>query len=45
MWESAIAVIGTLAGGLLVTVTQQVTDRRSRRDQHREHVADLTGLS
>ncbi|KPL31131.1 hypothetical protein JI76_18190 [Streptomyces anulatus] len=43
MWESAIAVIGTLAGGLLVTVTQQVTDRRQQREQHRERVADLTG--
>lgn len=43
MWDSAIAVIGTLAGGLLVTVTQQVTDRRQQREQHRERVADLTG--
>ncbi|MFD6658871.1 hypothetical protein ACFWEB_27445 [Streptomyces parvus] len=43
MWESAIAVIGTLAGGLLVTVTQQLTDRRRQREQHRERVADLTG--
>ncbi|MFF2235795.1 hypothetical protein [Streptomyces anulatus] len=43
MWESAIAVIGTLAGGLLVAVTQQVTDRRQQREQHRERVADLTG--
>ncbi|NEE27975.1 hypothetical protein G3M53_21230, partial [Streptomyces sp. SID7982] len=43
MWESAIAVIGTLAGGLMVTVTQQLTDRRRQREQHRERVADLTG--
>ncbi|NEE16749.1 hypothetical protein G3M58_61085, partial [Streptomyces sp. SID7499] len=43
MWESAIAVIGTLAGGLLVAVTQQVTDRRQQREQHRERVADVTG--
>ncbi|BAG17743.1 MULTISPECIES: hypothetical protein [Streptomyces] len=43
MWESAIAVIGTLAGGLLVTITQQVTDRRQQREHHRERVADLTG--
>ncbi|MFH9563554.1 hypothetical protein [Streptomyces globisporus] len=43
MWESAIAVIGTLAGGLKVTVTQQLTDRRRRLEQHRERVADLTG--
>ncbi|MGW4250322.1 hypothetical protein [Streptomyces californicus] len=43
MWDSVIAVIGTLAGGLLVTVTQQVTDRRTQREQHRAQVADLTG--
>lgn len=43
MRESAIAVIGTLAGGLMVTVTQQLTDRRQKREQHRERVADLTG--
>ncbi|MYR36346.1 hypothetical protein GTX14_04660 [Streptomyces sp. SID4944] len=43
MWDSIIAVTGTLAGGLLVTVTQQWTARRARREQHRQQVADLTG--
>ncbi|MFJ8760822.1 hypothetical protein [Streptomyces cyaneofuscatus] len=43
MWESAIAVIGTLAGGLLATATQQLTARRQQRDQHRAQVADLVG--
>ncbi|MEV8048946.1 hypothetical protein [Streptomyces bacillaris] len=43
MGETIIAVIGTLAGGLLVTVTQQLADRRTRREHHRQQVADLTG--
>ncbi|MEQ4610667.1 hypothetical protein ABMX48_31640 [Streptomyces cavourensis] len=43
MGETIIAVIGTLAGGLLVTLTQQLTDRRARREQHRAQVAELTG--
>lgn len=41
MWDSIVAVAGTLAGGMLAVATQQLTDRRTRAEAHRIEVSGL----
>ncbi|WKK27827.1 hypothetical protein QZH56_36870 (plasmid) [Streptomyces olivoreticuli] len=43
MWGNVVAVVGTLAGVLLASMTQRWTDRRARSVQHRQTVADRVG--
>lgn len=47
MWATVIAVLGTLAGTGLASVTQHLMGRRTERQQHRQEVtavvADLMG--
>ncbi|GHH25999.1 hypothetical protein [Streptomyces rubradiris] len=40
MWGNLIAVVGTLAGVLLASLTQRWTERWTRNEQHRQIVAD-----
>lgn len=42
MLDSIVAVLGTLAGGALVSYTQVLADRRTRAEQQRQRVADIT---
>lgn len=39
MWSTIIAVLGTLAGAALASLTQHWTDHRARAEQHRQDVA------
>ncbi|MFD5750752.1 hypothetical protein [Streptomyces sp. NPDC127033] len=40
MWDTLIAVLGTLAGVALASSTQLLTDRRSRAEQQRQRLAE-----
>ncbi|MFD3907851.1 hypothetical protein ACFXOL_10920 [Streptomyces californicus] len=42
MWDSLIAVVGTLAGVALASTTQFLTDRRSRAAERHQRVVDTT---
>ena len=42
MWDSLVAVFGTLAGGALVSYTQVLDGRRTRDEQQRQRVTDTT---
>ncbi|MEU9559417.1 hypothetical protein [Streptomyces fumanus] len=40
MWPTIVAVLGTLAGVALTSVTQHLTQRQALADQHRREVTD-----
>ncbi|MBM7167389.1 hypothetical protein JQK87_02920 [Streptomyces sp. G44] len=42
MWSTLIAVVGTLAGAALASLTAHWTDRRARAAEHRQQVLDAT---
>ncbi|MEU1018005.1 MULTISPECIES: hypothetical protein [unclassified Streptomyces] len=42
MWSTLIAVLGTLAGAALASLTAHWTDRRARAAEHRQQVLDAT---
>ncbi|AZM55727.1 hypothetical protein DMA15_26660 [Streptomyces sp. WAC 01529] len=42
MWSTLIAVLGTLAGAGLASLTAHWTDRRARAAEHRQRVLDAT---
>jgi hypothetical protein len=45
MWPTIVAVLGTLAGVALTSVTQHLAQRQARADQHRQEVtAAITDL-
>ncbi|GGV13685.1 hypothetical protein [Streptomyces spectabilis] len=43
MWPTLIAVLGTLAGAALASLTAHWTDRSARAAEHRQRVLDATG--
>lgn len=45
MWSTLIAVLGTLAGAALATLTQRATDHAARRERHQQEItASLVAL-
>ncbi|MEU1155762.1 hypothetical protein ABZ369_22475 [Streptomyces sp. NPDC005918] len=42
MWSTLIAVLGTLGGAALASLTAHWTDRRARAAEHRQQVLDAT---